>query len=68
MPNSIDCHKRIFLHVIPVRIIVPWTRRIHSVIVKISSISKLYGLGFQPKVSFETPGNMLPIPASFHAA
>ena len=24
MPNSIDFYKRIFLHVIPVRIIVPW--------------------------------------------
>ena len=24
MPNSIDLYKEIFLHVIPVRIIVPW--------------------------------------------
>ena len=25
IPNSIDFYKRIFLHVIPVRIIVPWS-------------------------------------------
>ena len=24
MPNSIDCYKGIFLHVIPVHIVVPW--------------------------------------------
>ena len=27
MPNSIDFYKTIFLHVIPVRIIVPWYQR-----------------------------------------
>ena len=26
MPNSIDFYKGIFLHVIPVRIIVPWSK------------------------------------------
>ena len=30
MPNSIDFYKGIFLHVIPVRIIVSWSKALHS--------------------------------------
>ena len=33
MPNSIDFYKGIFLHVIPVRIIVPWLNQLNKIAV-----------------------------------